>query len=60
LRPAVALSDLQLHSLAFLKAAVAVCDDRREVYEDVFAAVDRNEAVALVGVEPLDSSVGHP
>src|SRR6266545_2049433 len=59
LRPAVALLDVELNPLAFFKAAVAVRLDGGEVDEDVPTTVDRDEAVALVRVEPFDGALSH-
>src|SRR6266487_2683986 len=59
LRPTVALLDVELNSLAFFKAAVAIRLDGGEVDEDVPATVDRDEAVALVRVEPFDGALSH-
>src|ERR1022692_3313030 len=59
LRPAVALRDLEFDPLAFFEAAVAIRLDGREVHEHVPATVDRDEAVALVRVEPFDGALSH-
>src|SRR6266567_3786384 len=59
LRPAVALLDIELNSLAFFKTAVAIRLNGGEVDEDVPATVDRDEAVALVRVEPFDGALSH-
>ena len=56
----LALHDLELDALVLVQAAVAVRLDRREVHEDVgAAAVLRDEAEALLSVEPLHSSLCH-
>src|SRR5216683_1886489 len=59
LRPAIALRDLEFDPLAFFEAAVAIRLDGREVDEDVPTTVDRDEAVALVRVEPFDGALSH-
>src|SRR5204863_2948181 len=53
LRALVALNDFELHPLAFGQRLVAVPCDRREVDEDVVAALALDEAVALLVREPL-------
>src|SRR6266700_435759 len=55
----LALGDVELHLLPFLKAAVAATGDRAEVHEHVRTALDRDEAVALVAVEPLHRALRH-
>src|SRR5207249_6036488 len=55
----LALGDVELDLLSFLQAAVAAAGDRAEVHEHVRAALDRDEAVALVAVEPLHSALRH-
>src|ERR1700758_5039103 len=59
LRAAVALRDLEFDPLAFFKAAVTIRLDSRKVNEDVPTTVDRDEAVALVRVEPFDGALSH-
>src|SRR5438034_8789757 len=60
LRALGALGDLELDPLVLVEAAVAVGGDRGEVDEDVVtAAVDGDEAEALVTVEPLHSALCH-
>src|SRR5262249_49823623 len=59
LRAPVALSDLELHPLALFEGAVAIRLDGGEVDEDVPTTVDRDEAVALVRVEPFDGALSH-
>src|SRR6266487_5249498 len=59
LRPAVALRNLEFDPLAFLKRAVAVRLNCREVDEYVPTTVDRDEAVALIRVEPFDGALSH-
>src|SRR6266702_7308792 len=53
------LGDVELDLLPFLQAAVAAAGDRAEVHEHVRAALDRDEAVAFVAVEPLHSALRH-
>src|ERR1041385_4925890 len=49
-----------LHPLAVVQRTQAGALDRRDVHEDVLAAVIRlDEAVALGGVEPFDSAGSH-
>src|SRR5436190_20860420 len=60
LGPLLALRDVELDLLPFLQAAVAAAGDRAEVHEHVLATIDRDEAVALVAVEPLHSALRHP
>src|SRR5256714_9447866 len=55
----LALGDVELDLLPFLQAAVAAAGDRAEVHEHVLATIDRDEAVALVAVEPLHSPLRH-
>src|SRR5271157_4130769 len=55
----LALGDVELDLLSFLQAAVAAAGDRAEVHEHVRAALDRDEAVAFVAVEPLHSALRH-
>src|SRR5580693_5014117 len=59
LRAAIALRDLELDPLPFFKGAVAIHLDGGEVHKHVPATVDRDEAVALVRVEPLDGALSH-
>src|SRR5262249_45827244 len=59
LRPTVALSNLEFDPLALLKRPVAVRLNSREVDEDVSTTVDRDEAVALIRVEPFDGALSH-
>src|SRR5215469_8681316 len=59
LGPLLALRDVELDLLPFLKAAVAAPCDRAEVHKHVRAALDRDETVALVTVEPLHRSLRH-
>src|SRR5208282_1005220 len=49
----LALGDVELDLLPFLQAAVAATGDRAEVHEHVRAALDRDETVAFVAVEPV-------
>src|SRR5215831_20190808 len=59
LRPAIAVLDVELDPLPLLEAAVAIHLDGGEVHEHVPTTVDRDEAVALVRVEPLDGALSH-
>src|SRR5258707_14221374 len=59
LRSAVALRDLEFDPLPLFEAAVAIRLDGGEVDEDVPTTVDRDEAVALVRVEPFDGALSH-
>src|SRR6185295_14827500 len=54
------LDDVETHLLAFLQALESLHVDRREMREQVLAAViRRNEAVALRVVEPLYGADSH-
>src|SRR5258708_10917418 len=55
----LALRDVELDLLPLLKAAVAATGDRAEVHEHVRAALDHDEAVAFVAVEPLHRALRH-
>ena len=44
------------HSLALIEGLEAVHLDLREMHEQVFAVVLRDEAIALLGVKPLNST----
>src|SRR5260370_32042914 len=59
LRSTLALGDIEFDPLALLQAAVAIHQDGAVVHEHVPATVDRDEAVALVRVEPLDGALSH-
>src|SRR5215211_6304409 len=59
LRTLLALDDLEADPLALVEALVAVHLDGRVVDEDVLAAVDGDEAEALLGVEPLHGALCH-
>src|SRR6266851_6631695 len=59
LRSLLALRDVELDLLFFFQAAVAVTLDRAEVHEHVRATLDRDEAVALIAVEPLHCALRH-
>src|SRR5688572_27823005 len=59
LRALRALDDLELDALTLVKALVPVHLDGRVVDEDVLAAVDGDEAEALLGVEPLHGALCH-
>src|SRR5207344_3411656 len=51
--------DLELDPLTLVESAEAVHSDRRVVDEHVRATVDRDEAVTLLRVEPLDGALSH-
>src|ERR1700742_2153503 len=53
------LRDLELDALTVFQRLVAVHLDRGEVDEDVLPPVDRDEAIALLAVEPLDGALCH-
>src|SRR5205809_7046092 len=55
----LALGDVELDLLSFLQAAVAATGDRAEVHEHVRAVLNRDEAIALVAVEPLHGALRH-
>src|SRR5207245_9925648 len=56
----LALGDVELDLLPFVQAAVAVTGDRAEMHEHVRAtALDRDEAITLVAVEPFHSALRH-
>lgn len=60
LRALLALTDIELDSLAFFERTVAVHFDCRPMHEDVAPiAVNRDEAEALFSVEPLNGSLRH-
>src|SRR5262249_57740844 len=59
LRTSVTLRNLEFDTLAFLKRPVTVRLNCREVDEDVPTTVDRDEAVALIRVEPFDGALSH-
>src|SRR2546423_14906453 len=59
LRALLALRDFELDALPVLERLVAVHLDRREVDEHVLPPVDRDEAVALLAVEPLHGALCH-
>src|SRR5262245_43182476 len=59
LRALLTLRDLELHALTVLQRFVAIHVDRGEVDEDVLPSVDRDEAIALLAVEPLDGALCH-
>jgi hypothetical protein len=54
-----ALRDLELDPLAILEGLVTIHLDGGEVNENIRAVVDRDEAVALLGVEPLNGALSH-
>src|SRR6266542_636295 len=53
------LGYLELHALALFQGLVTVHLDRAVVDENVRATVDRDEAVSLLRVEPLDGALSH-
>src|SRR5690348_15116473 len=55
----LALGDVELDLLPFVQAAVAATGDRAEMHEHVRAALDGDEAITLVAVEPLHSALRH-
>src|SRR5579863_10120069 len=55
----LALGDVELDLLPLLQAAVTATSDRAEVHEHIRTAFNRDEAVALVAVEPLHSALRH-
>src|SRR5690242_14398480 len=59
LRALLALRDLEFHALAVFERLVAVHLDRGEVDEHVLPPVDRDEAGALLAVEPLHGALCH-
>src|ERR1700729_2280477 len=59
LRTPVALRDVKLDPLTLFEGAVAIRLDSREVNEYVPTTVDRDEAGALVRVEPFDGALSH-
>src|SRR6516225_1281835 len=59
LRTTIALRDVELDPLALFEGAVTIHHDGGVVHEHVPATVDRDEAVALVRVEPLDGALSH-
>ena len=51
---------LERHFLSFSKTFIAFHDNRREMHENIVAAlVVRNEAITLLRVEPFNSSLAH-
>ena len=52
----LASRDVELHSRSFVKRLEAVHLDFREMHEEIFAILLRDEAVALFRVEPLNST----
>src|SRR5262245_16419395 len=50
--------DVELDALTLVERAVAVADDGGEVHEHVGRALALDEAVALLGVEPLHGACG--
>src|SRR5205814_7596469 len=59
LRSLLALGDVELDLLPFVQAAVAATGDRAEMHEHVRAALDRDEAITFVAVEPFHSALRH-
>ena len=55
----LALRDVELDPLPFLKAAVAATGDRAEMSEHVRATLHRDEAVALLAAELLHRALRH-
>src|SRR5215468_2946541 len=53
------MGDVELDLLPFFQAAAAATGDGAEVHEHVRAALDRDEAVAFVAVEPLHGALRH-
>ncbi len=53
------LADLELNPLTVFEAAVALHLDRGVVDEEVITTVYGNEAIALLGVEPLHGALSH-
>src|SRR5579872_2198736 len=51
------LRDLKTHFGALFERTIAVALDRREVHEDVLAALSLDKAIAFGGVEPLYCSL---
>jgi hypothetical protein len=52
-----AASSVELDPLAFLERLVTVTLDRRKVNEHVVTLIAGDEAVALLGIEKLDSAL---
>src|SRR6476659_1491827 len=59
LRPFLALRDLEIDPLTLFQGAVAVHLNRAVVDEYIRTTVDRDEAVPLLRVEPLDGALSH-
>src|SRR5258705_1325940 len=59
LRALLTLRDLELDALPVFQRLVAVHLDRGEVDEHVLSPVDRDEAIALLAVEPLHAALCH-
>lgn len=59
LRALLSLRHLELDALTLLKGLVTVHVDRAVVNEDVTSAIDGDEAVALLAVEPLHRALRH-
>jgi hypothetical protein len=51
------LGNVEFHGLAFLQAAEAARLDRREMHENVFAALPADEPIAFSVVKPLHCSL---
>src|SRR5215469_1040853 len=49
--------NLEFNSLALIQRLVAVCLNRREVDENIFARLPLDEPITLAGIEPLHSSL---
>jgi len=54
-----AFGDIELYGLAFLQAAETAALDGREMYENVFAILPADKAVAFRVVKPLHCSLFH-
>ena len=52
-------NNVELDGLALLEVLEAVTGDSGVVHEDICAALAGDEAVALLGIEKLDSACGH-
>ena len=52
-----AAGNLEFNSLTLIQRLVAVCLNRREVDENIFARLPLNEPISLAGIEPLHSSL---
>src|SRR5689334_2557411 len=59
LRALLTLRDLEVDPLPLFQGAVTVHLDRAVVDENIRTTVDRDEAVPLLRVEPLDGALSH-